>query len=325
MLVQRRKLWDALHPPEIGGDRKSDEYKKKKAAGEVTPSFAKETAKRIGKDERTVRQEMQIAKVLSPNVKSQAAQIGLQKSEALQLTKQRDPALQKRIIERIAQRKAKNVKEAERQINLENEIQKGKDTMVNDVATFEIGRDIELITKVKSASVNAVATYLTKNSDYPSLILEAERILVPGGIIAIMVDPDNILSMLSQEIPENLSYVWILADVLARVEHPQINVQSNFMPVIVYQKAGGASIRIASDVIKKAIDSLRPDEDHSIQLIGKISKVGDVILDPCMSSKLQIYLAPAIGRIVIGFSEDPNIVNEAKAHLMHVKNVIAAS
>jgi len=197
--------------------------------------------------------------------------------------------------------------------------------MVNDVATFEIGRDIELITKVKSASVNAVATYLTKNSDYPSLILEAERILVPGGIIAIMVDPDNILSMLSQEIPENLSYVWILADVLARVEHPQINVQSNFMPVIVYQKAGGASIRIASDVIKKAIDSLRPDEDHSIQLIGKISKVGDVILDPCMSSKLQIYLAPAIGRIVIGFSEDPNIVNEAKAHLMHVKNVIAAS
>jgi hypothetical protein len=325
MMLRRKEIFEILHPEsKVGGDKKSEDFRAKKAAGQVPKSFAADTAGKIGLTERSVRQEMQIAKTLTPAVQETAREIGLQKSDALRLTKTRDPKFQKLIIDRIAQRKAKNVREAEQQLQMEKEIEHGRNVETDDSARFEEGDPIELLRAVPDESIKAIISNIPMSVDFSILAHEAGRILQSGGILAIMIHPSDLELVFKTEMPPELQYHWILADTLQKIDQPNENVQSSWMPIIIFAKDGRA-VKLSNDLITKAIDSLRHDEDHSIQIIGKVSSIGDTVLDPFLNRKLESYLAPAIGRKFIGFSHDKGLINQAKSHLEKVKDVIAAA
>lgn len=325
MMLRRKEIWESLHPEsKVGGDKKSPVYKAKKSEGKLPESFAKDTARKIGLTERSVHQEMQIARVLSPQVQEKAKEISLPKSDALRLSKERDPAFQKMIIDRIAQRKAANVREAKDQIKLEKEISRGREAAPDEMATFQIGDARASVMALPGESIKAIITHIPRGVDLPLFFGEASRILVPGGILALMVDPDYLEQVVESEKPLALHYRWILSDTLIHVEQPVELVQSAWMPIVIYMK-DGSTFKISSDLIQKAIDSLRADEDHSIQVIGKFTIVGDTVLDPFLGRKIESYLAPAIGRKFIGVSSDQSMIDSARSHLEKVKEVIAAS
>ena len=322
MLLKRKELWEVLHPESVsrGGDRKSPDYQEKKQAGKL-PSFRTDTAKKLSIAPKTVDREVMIAQKLSPVVQEEVRKVDLPKKDALLLIKHAPTEHQQMaILKRMEVGKAKDVKDAYKQIEKEDMAAKCRDIEGDELATFQEGDPIELLKMINNESFKAILTCISEESKIEILLREGSRILEPEGVLALMIPPSLIGAVIKASCPVEIRYYWTIADTLAKTIDA-LNVTSAWMPVMIYVKDGQA-LKLTADCITKAIDALTREEDHAIQLIGKISKPGDTILDPFMGQTLQTYLGPAVGRKFVGFG-NKGMIDLAKGHLHRVKGLVA--
>ena len=90
LLLRRKNVYEALHPEtKRGGDRKSEKIKLRPAQFDSNESFLADTAKKTGKAERTIAENIQMAKNITQKAKEIIRDSGtkLTKKEALKLSR----------------------------------------------------------------------------------------------------------------------------------------------------------------------------------------------------------------------------------------------
>jgi phage N-6-adenine-methyltransferase len=102
-LKRRKEIYEEIHPEtKQGGDKKSEEYKNQTEINAIR-SFAQDTAEKIGITDRTIRQEIQIARDIDDSVKDiiRDTAIADSKTELLQIAREKNPEIQKDIVDKI--------------------------------------------------------------------------------------------------------------------------------------------------------------------------------------------------------------------------------
>lgn len=126
----------------------------KGAPGAPLLKTTSELAKEIGINQRTLQEEKQIAKNLSPEVKRIAKEIELPKKQAIALSK-KPVKEQKRIIEEFKSGESKTIKQVEAKIKQEERTKDAKDIKIANVYN---GDAIEVLKTLKANSVDCVLT-----------------------------------------------------------------------------------------------------------------------------------------------------------------------
>ena len=114
LLARRKAIYEERHPEtKHGGDRKSDEIKRQNPP---LDSFVADTAAKTGISERTIREEIQIAKSITPEVKEiiRDTPTADRKTDLLQLARM-EPEQQKQIVQQVTIGAAKTVGQAVKQ------------------------------------------------------------------------------------------------------------------------------------------------------------------------------------------------------------------
>ena len=70
LLLRRKEIYEKLHPEtKNGGDKKSEEIRTRRARSDFNKSFVTDTAEKLGVSKRTVEENIQLAKDLTPKAK----------------------------------------------------------------------------------------------------------------------------------------------------------------------------------------------------------------------------------------------------------------
>lgn len=89
-LLRRKEIYDSLHPEsKHGGDRKSEKIKCAQCALDPKPSFANDTAKKMGVSPSTVRRHLQVARDITTEAKRilQESGTSISQNEAVKLSR----------------------------------------------------------------------------------------------------------------------------------------------------------------------------------------------------------------------------------------------
>lgn len=140
-LQRRKEIYETLYPESTEKNRKklgAEKTNNKTASEMISPaSFVKDTAKKTGKSERSIQQDIQIASNLPEEVKVEIknSKIEDNKTDLLELAKIKEPEKQLEIIEQVKNGQVKNVKSA---INAEKEnITESEKQIIIDVEFYE--------------------------------------------------------------------------------------------------------------------------------------------------------------------------------------------
>jgi len=324
-LRRRKEIYEILYPEaRKGGDRKSEEFKARVIKEPLKPGFARDAADKMGVTARSIHQDLQIAEKLAPEIKPVVRQTNLPKADILHLIRTHKPKQQVAIIGRVTDGQASTIHEAEKQIATEETIKRGRGTEVE--ADLKLGTAAELFPGVGSESIKLVLSSLlfSDGIDMAFLLAESERVLMPGGILALaMIQPD-IEKLCRLPRPESLKLLWIVADTLNPAEHDKRpeGLRSGWMPIVLFIKGEWES-KISSDLIQRSIGQLRKGEDSMVQLISRFSSVGDPVLDPFCTTKFESYLAASTGRKYSGFFISQADIDFAKSRIKEVADAIA--
>lgn len=90
LLLKRKKIYERLHPEtKNGGDRKSEEIRTRRARSDLHKSFVSDTADKLGVAKRTIEENLQLAKDLTPQTKKiiQNANEKVKKKDMLRLSR----------------------------------------------------------------------------------------------------------------------------------------------------------------------------------------------------------------------------------------------
>jgi len=121
-LDRRKSIYEELHPEAKQGMRNGQTSKNAENSFLETPSFTEDTSKKIGKSQRTVEVELQIAKDIIPEVQEIIKQNNITKTDALKIARL-EPEQQSKIAEKINEG-ASNFAEATRNIQREKILEK---------------------------------------------------------------------------------------------------------------------------------------------------------------------------------------------------------
>jgi len=323
-LKRRKEIYELLHPEaKVGGDRKSEGFLAKKSEGQA-PSFAKDAANKTALTERSIQQEVQIASRLNSEVKDEVRKIDLPKNEALHLIRT-VPRVedQIKVLSKIKDKKARTVRDAKSQLDLEAEVEKGKVVKYELDATFLTGSWDQVLSQTVPGTVSLIVTSISDVdfSGIQKLIDLSAVALKDGGIFAIQLNHHQLYHISNCTLPKGLIYRWVYANLLVS-SHDKDGIKSSWVPIVVLSK--GLKRLAGSDIFQKAFDSLTKVEDYSLQIVTRFSSVGDFVLDPIYSTGLLTFVSAAVGRKYVGVCSDERASNQARAKLSEIKDIIAS-
>jgi len=117
---RRKEIYEELHPEtkptSKGGAFRGNQFKE--VSEIISPTFAEDTAEKIGVSRRTVEQEIQIAKKLTPEAKAAVIKNDMPKTDALTLARMK-PQQQKAIVDKLTTGQAATIKTAAQLIRRE--------------------------------------------------------------------------------------------------------------------------------------------------------------------------------------------------------------
>jgi len=215
-LKRRKEIYEIQHPETkagVAGAHASNKAQNKASDASDTMSFASDTARKTGKNKRTIEREVQIATQLDEGVKKEIADTSLadSKKELLVLARQ-DKKTQKKILKKLKEKKAKNVRKAIKQIEREKRIAARSPTTTlryrllhsdfREVADNEVG-DVDFIITDPPYEEEYLPLY-------GDLARKAQGWLPEGGSLLVMTGQSYLPEILATMTP-HLTYQWTLS------------------------------------------------------------------------------------------------------------------
>ena len=110
-LLRRKEIYEELHPETRRGMRNGQTSKTAAVAVLESKSFVADTSSKTGMAERTIRDKIQVAKNLPPEVKAVVKESGISEKNALKLARIKDEDKQKEAAQMLAAKKIRTVDE----------------------------------------------------------------------------------------------------------------------------------------------------------------------------------------------------------------------
>ena len=123
LLLRRKEIYEALYPEtKNGGDRRSEKIRTTKCRSDREHTFVQDAAEKLGVNRRTIERQIQVAKHLSPKVKTiiQNSDTKVTQADALKLSRL-EPAQQEQAASQLAQGEISSIREYIQQQNAAQE------------------------------------------------------------------------------------------------------------------------------------------------------------------------------------------------------------
>lgn len=191
--------------------------------------------------------------------------------------------------------------------------------------------------EIEPGSIDAIVTDPPYPEEYLGLFdVLAERAnewLRDGGVLAVM-SGQTYLPEVYKRLSGPLTYRWTFAYLTPGGQAVQIwprCIQTFWKPVLVYVKGDPSSCEWAGDVTRSDVNDNDKVHHHwgqsasgMMDLLPRITRVGDLILDPFLGGGTTGIAALNLQRRFIGFDVDEECVERSAARLHEVSNAAAA-
>ena len=317
LLLERKELYEELYPETKQGQAQAIGMNKKLGYNvevKSTSTFSQDTAQKLGVSKSTIKQAIQLAKNLQPEVKEYIKEKDIGKKDALLIAREKKET-QQQILEEF-QTGAKTIKSAISRI-------KRKDQEENQKKLLEESFDIK--ENIICGSIENILDYLQPDSvdliltdpPYPKEYLplwqvlfdSANQLLKKGGFL-VAYAPHIYLPEIFQ-MKNNLKYVWTIAQIhngSKTAYHPS-KVNVGWKPLLVFVKGSVPDITYYDDVLQgagreKELHTWQQAEKESEELIKTFSYPNALVLDPFLGSGTTVIAAKNTSRRFFGMDID---------------------
>ena len=225
----------------------------------------------------------------------------------------------------------KKLQERTRQQRLRKLAQSGREVAEHPQAILHVGLFEKALADMPPASVDHVITDPPYGNDwlpnYEKLAILAAHVLKPGGSLLCMVGQSYVPEIMAMMCP-HLRWHWMVGYLTpgqsTRIWHRKVNPQ--WKPLLWFVKGDYAGEWV-SDVCRSAENDKEYHEwgqsvSGMMDLVGKFSMLGDVILDPCMGAGTTGVAALMLGRKFIGVDADEQNVLVTRQRLSSMVEVM---
>lgn len=173
------------------------------------------------------------------------------------------------------------------------------------------------------SDVDAIITDPPYPRDYLPLLDDlaawADRVLAPDGVLAVLFGQTH-LPEVYERLNRGRPYRWTgcyLTPGAGYASMPR-RVQSNWKPILVYgggDRFGDVVRAEGIDAAAKSLHHWGQDYGAFHQIVERLTKPGQVVVDPFMGSGTTLLAAKSLGRHAIGCDVDPEHVATARQRL----------
>ena len=325
-LARRKEIYEGRHPETKhgaqGGGRQGKGTRSKTEtpeSGVSVPSFAEDTAAKVGKGKSTIHQEIQIDNNLDEGIKEQISETNLadSKTDLLKLSKM-EPSEQRRIVERIVNGDAKSVKDVQLQDrkaaitaqSVEASRQKPPIVQCADALDWLNGQpecDLLLTDPPYSTEIPDIAAFARS-----WLPLALSKVKPTGrAYVCIGAYPEELLAYLSVSLPKQV-LVWTYRNTLG--PSPKQGYKANWQAILYYEGAKAGPLD-CSEMLEQfsvqdivAPDGRQGDRYHTWQkptelgerFVRHATKAGERVIDPFCCTGSFLLAAASLGRVAEG-------------------------
>ena len=225
----------------------------------------------------------------------------------------------------------KKLQERTRQQRLRKLAQSGREVVEHPQAILHVGLFEKVLADMPPASVDYVITDPPYGSNwlpnYEKLAMLAAHVLKPGGSLLCMVGQSYVPEIMQMMCP-HLRWHWMVGYLTpgqsTRIWHRNVNPQ--WKPVLWFVKGDYAGAWV-SDVCRSAENDKEYHEWNEsvsgmMDLVGKFSVFGDIILDPCMGAGTTGVAVVRLGRKFVGVDADEQNVMVTRQRLSSMVEVM---
>lgn len=331
-IARRKEIYEIKHPATKQGTKGGWNNNKTEKLENDIVSFSSDTAKKTGKNKRTVERKASVGKKLKQKAaKIKGTTIEDSQKDLLALTKMAEPE-QDAVIEKIQSGKAKNVKQAKQEIRKDAKKVIEPATLSEDQCRLIHAAIAEASDHIADASLDFIITdppypreYLPV---YESLAKFAARSLKPGGSLLVMIGQSYLPEILTLMTP-HVRYHWTLAYLTPGGQAVQLwqrDVNTFWKPIVWFVN-GEYSGDWVGDVCKsstndkdKRFHEWGQSESGMADLIERFSYPAQLICDPFLGGGTTGAVAVRLGRRFIGIDIKEEALITARRRIAEVVN-----
>jgi hypothetical protein len=332
-LARRKEIYEALHPETKPGVAQAQAMNK--VLGHdvneiISPTFTQDTASKTKQTPRTIELSIQRSKTFTPEQKEVLKRAEIPQTDATRLARLEAPVRQS-VIEKIAESpKPIKVKEAITVVKREELAELAKTVMLPQTIQLLHGGFMEAGQQIDDNSVDLVFTDPPYHEEHlplwSDLAFFAARVLKPGGIL-LAYSGQAFLPRVLNSLSEHLDYCWLLGQ-FHKGQHIQIwkyQLWNQWKPLVLFSKGKPA----AHEWFIDAYDGVKGDkeahewaqgEDEAQYFIQKLTRPGELVVDPMCGSGSIVRMAHRFNRRSVGIEIDQDRYNVA---LGTMKEVVA--
>lgn len=320
-LARRKAIYEALFPAtKHGGDRKSEEAKSKRHGDDlIANSFAKDSADKMSKSQRTVERKVKVGEALGDFIERLLDTPVADSQKALLALAQMDEAEREGIVELLETGEAQTIGQARKIIQEEAQayIPPGLPRDISDRALLICGTIEDDGYQIDDESIDAIITAPPRShlEAYEELAILAARVLRPGGSLLCVATPEYLPAVMAA-FSARLAYHWTISAWERLNGFPMHKINNQWSPVLWFVK-GAYKGHWTSDVIEPG--------DGRAALV-QLTLPGQTILDPLMAGDALTGLAAlSANRRFIGISSHLSAVEAAWGRLQSIAQERAAA
>lgn len=208
-----------------------------------------------------------------------------------------------------------------REIADRREVEAEAEIVIPDGIDLRHGDLREILADVRDGSVDAVVTDPPYPAEFLPLFTDlavlAKRVLKPGGICAVMIG-QSYLPQIAAMLDEHLTYHWTLAYLTPGGQAVQVwqrKVNTFWKPILVYTNGGEYKGDWLGDVAESKVNDNDKNHHHWGQsesgmadLIGRLTKPGQLVLDPFLGGGTTAVVCHQMSRKFVGCDIDETAV-----------------
>jgi len=326
-LKRRKEIYEAKYPESKAGVKRAIGMNKAlgyNVGDTMSPTFAEDTASKIGVSPRSVQRDVQIAEDLADEVKEAIRDTDLadNKTELLRLARL-DEEEQKEVAKRIAAGEAKSVSEAIQQIKKEQIYNTYLNTARKDSTKWRIYND-----SMETIKLDEQFDFIITDPPYPkeylplyeTLSIRANEWLKPTGLMLVMCGQsylDEILALMTKHI----DYYWMAAYLTPGQPIPLRTRQVNcsWKPILIFgnrdYKGKIFGDVFSSDRSEKEFHEWQQSVSGMEAIIKQFCLPGQSILDPFCGTGTTGIAALKYNCTFVGIELDPRTAEVARGRL----------